>query len=74
MRPKCPRLTKRPIPADPGVWAKEVEGIKAYLAKVEGFKQSFGMAWVTKQRQYYNTRLKDLITHAPKRVTARPRG
>lgn len=74
MTRKRPRLTQKPIPQDPLVWAKEVEGIKAYLDKVEGFKASFGMAWVTKQRQYYTTRLKDLTTHAPKRFTARPKG
>lgn len=60
-----PPITRKPIPRKVSAWRAEVNGIRRFLERLEGFRRDQGTAWVRSQREYSRLRLDDLLDNAP---------
>lgn len=64
--PSQERAKLRPVPRDPHLWAKEVDGIRAFLDRVGAYAEVWGQGWVERMREYYQSRLELLLASPPK--------
>jgi len=61
-----PRLTKKPLPATPAGWAREIEGTRKFLIELKQLDPNLLGGWPGKQLSYYSDRMRDLLNNPPK--------
>ncbi len=57
----------KPVPTDIREWVTEVTGIAGFLYRIDLYKPGKGEPWVSKQKQYYEDRLRILINTPPEK-------
>jgi hypothetical protein len=67
------RAKRSPVPRDPKTWAREVDGIMAFLDRLPAWETVYGLKWCERMGEYYRSRLALLRATPPPTKTRRPR-
>lgn len=60
------RAKRSPVPRDPKTWAREVDGIEGFLARLSEWEKVYGPSWGERMGEYYRSRLELLRANPPK--------
>lgn len=59
------RAKRSPVPRDPKTWAREVDGVKGFLARLSAWEPVYGPKWCERMGDYYRSRLELLESNPP---------
>lgn len=56
---------RAPLPRTYRAWTREQDGLRRFLATIDGYLPAYGQDWVNKMRAHYTARLKVLDSRPP---------
>lgn len=67
------RAKNKPYPSTRRTWAREVDGLRAFLKTLPEWEKPYGTVWCAKMKDYYEGRLAYLLDKGPPKAKRKGR-